>query len=75
MSRIYRQSKAMIADVGEQSEREEHIVPLLDNIIDNGKTCDPIAMSLDDSLNNAIAEEHSIGHAITDILLTDLQGR
>ena len=75
MSRMYWQSKAMITDVGEQSEGEEHIVPLLDSIIDTGKMCDAIAMSLEGSPNNAIAGEHSIGHAITDVFLTDSQGR
>ena len=71
MSWIYRESKATITDVREQSEGEEHIVPLLDSVIDVGEICDAIAMSLEDSPNNASAEEHSIEQAITDILRKD----
>lgn len=61
MSRIYRQARAIFADVGEKSEGKELIPPLLESIIDAGDTCEAIEMSLEGSSHNDPAEIASLG--------------
>jgi Heterokaryon incompatibility protein (HET) len=74
MSRIYRQARAMLADLGEQSEGKELLIPLLDSIIDAGETCDAIAMSLEDRPKNPLVERESLGQIISTIVQSESKG-
>ncbi|KAL9614603.1 MAG: hypothetical protein Q9167_000891 [Letrouitia subvulpina] len=74
MSRIYRQAKAIIADVGEKSEGKELISPLLESIIDAGDTCEAIEMSLEGSSYNDPARIASLGALMNDIVESTERG-
>lgn len=74
MSRIYRQAKAIFADVGEKSEGKELIPPLLESIIDAGDTCEAIEMSLEGSSYNDPAQTSTLGALMSDIVESTERG-
>lgn len=74
MSQIYRQAKAIFADVGEKSEGNELIPPLLESIIDAGDTCEAIEMSLEGSSYNDPAQIATLGALMNDIVESTEQG-
>ena len=68
MSRIYRQAKAIFADVGEKAEDKELIPPLLESIIDAGDTCKAIEMSLEGSSYNDPAQIALVGASMNEMV-------
>lgn len=74
MFQIYRQAKAIFADVGEKSEGNELIPPLLESIIDAGDTCEAIEMSLEGSSYNDPAQVATLGAVMNDIVESTERG-
>lgn len=74
MSQIYRKAKAIFADVGEKSEGNELIPPLLESIIDAGDTCEAIEMSLEGSSYNDPAQVATLGALMDDIVESTERG-
>lgn len=74
MSRIYRQAKAIFADIGEKSKGKELIPPLLESIIDEGDICEAIEMSLEGSSYNNPAQISTLGTSMNDIVESTEQG-
>ena len=74
MSQIYRQANGIFADVGEKSEGNELIPPLLESIIDAGDTCEAVEMSLEGSSYNDPAQIATLAAFINDIVESTERG-
>ena len=74
MSQIYRQAKAIYTDVGEKSEGNELIPPLLESIIDAGDTCEAIEKSWERSSCNDPAQVPILGASMNDMVESTERG-